>query len=100
MGRRSIEAIAEIRLFPIWRRAAPVHRECLRADGSVVDSGNDRAEIPAADGGEPPRGAARLHYVTAAAWSARHAGAPPRKRRSGQRDGCTIGCRGLVASLA
>src|SRR6266403_5077197 len=99
MGRRSIEAIAEIRLFPIWRRAAPVHRKCLRTDGSVADPGDGCAEISAAAGGEPPCGTARLHHAAAAAWSARRTGAPPCKRRLQRRDGRAICCRELAASL-
>src|SRR6266850_3105085 len=99
MGRRSIEALAEVRLFSIWRRTAPVHRECLRADGSVTDSGGGCAEISAAAGGEPPGGTTRLYHAAAPAWSARHIGAPPCKRRSRQRVGRAIGCRGLAASL-
>src|SRR6266481_4671436 len=98
MGRRSIEAIAEIRLFPIWRRTAPVHRKCLRTDGSVADPGDGCPEISAAAGGEPPCGTARLHHAAAAAWSARRTGAPPCKRRLQRRDGRAIGCRGLAAS--
>src|SRR6266404_3766203 len=99
MGRRSIEAIAEVRLFPIWWRAAPVHRKCLRTDGGVADPGGGCAEISPAARGESPGGTARLHHAAAAAWSARHTGAPPCKRRLRQCDGRAIGCRGLAASL-
>src|SRR5229473_3175285 len=99
MGRRSIEATAEVRLFPIWRRAASVHRERLRAGGSVADSGDGCTEISAAARGESPRGTTRLHHAAAAAWSVRHPGAPPCKRRSRQRDGRAICCRGLAASI-
>src|SRR6266404_3048553 len=99
MGRRSVEAIAEVRLFPIWRWAAPVHRKCLRTDGSVADPGDGCAEISAAAGGEPPCGTARLHHAAAAAWSARRTGAPPCKRRLQRRDGRAICCRELAASL-
>src|SRR5437899_2905242 len=97
MGRRSIEAITEVRLFPIWRRAAPVHRECLRADGNVADSGNGCAAISTAAGGESPGGTTRLHHAAAPAWSARHTGAPAWERRLRQRDGRAIRCRGLTA---
>src|SRR6267143_1976543 len=99
MGGRSIEAIAEVRLFPIWRRAAPVHRECLRANGSVADSGDDRTEVSVVPGSESPGGTTRLYHAAAAARGARHARAPPWERRLRQRDGRAIGCRGLAASL-
>src|SRR6266849_2449981 len=99
MGRRSIEAIAEVRLFPIWRRAAPVHRKCLRADGSVADPGDGCAEISAAARGEPPGGTTRLYHTAAAVWGARHTGASPYKQRSRQSDGRAIRCRGLASSI-
>src|ERR1700675_4248065 len=100
LGRGSSEAIAEVRLFPIWRRAAAVYRECFCPDGSVVDSGDDCTEIPAAAGGEPSGGTTRLHYAATAAWSARYIRAPPCKRRSEKHDGRAVGCRGLAPTLS
>ena len=69
-----METIAEVRLFSLRWRAAPVHRECVCADGGNADSGDDRAEISIAAGCESSGGAAGVDHAEAAAWSARHAG--------------------------
>jgi len=42
--------------------------------GSNADSGDDRAEVSIAAGGESSGGAAGVDHPEAAAWSARHAG--------------------------
>src|SRR5437660_769166 len=69
-----METIAAVRLFSVRWRAAPVHRECVCADGSDTDSGDDRAEVSIAAGGESSRGAAGVDYAEAAARCACHAG--------------------------
>src|SRR5436853_2251043 len=74
LGRRSDETAVAVRLFSVRWRAAPVHRECVCADGSNADSGDDRAEVSIAAGGESSGGAAGVDHAETAAWSARHAG--------------------------
>ena len=69
-----METIAAVRLFSVRRWAAPVHRECICADGSNADSGDHRAEVSIAAGGESSRGAAGVDYAEAAARCACHAG--------------------------
>src|SRR6266480_5515171 len=95
LGRRSDETIAAVRLFSVRWRAAPVHRECVCADGSGADSGDDRAEVSIAAGGESSGSAAGLHHAEAATWSARHAGVAAAKR-NGELVRGTIGGRGLI----
>src|SRR5438045_4717448 len=45
MGERPGETASAIRIFSIWRRAAPVYWEHFRADGSECGAGYDWAEI-------------------------------------------------------
>jgi len=52
-----LKTIAAVRLFSVRRRAAPVHREHVCADGSNADFGDDRAEVSFAAGRESSRGA-------------------------------------------
>src|SRR5260370_16275403 len=69
-----METIAAVRLFSVRRWPAPVHRECICLDGSNADSGDHRAEVSIAAGGESSRGAAGVDYSEAAARCACHAG--------------------------
>src|SRR5260370_22534677 len=74
--------MAALRLFPVRWRSTPVHRKYVCADGSNADSGDDRAEVSIAAGGESSRGAAGVDHAAAAAWSACHAGVAGEKRSS------------------
>ncbi len=61
---------AEVRLFPVRRRPAPVHRRIVRVDGADPGCRDDRAAVEAAPRSRPPgRDAAAGH----AANEARHA---------------------------
>ena len=54
----------EVRLFPVRRRRARVHRRALRVDGRRAASGHDRAALALAPGTRTSRGDARPDYVT------------------------------------
>src|SRR2546421_9858644 len=74
LGKRFMETIAAVRLFSVRWRAAPVHRECVCADGSNADSGDGRAEVSIAAGGESSRGAAGVDHAEATGRWGGHAG--------------------------
>src|SRR5258708_7300376 len=74
MGKGFDEAIATVCVLSVWRRRAPVHRERVCADGSGADSGDDRAKVSIAIGGESSRGAAGIDHAAAAPWNSRDSG--------------------------
>src|SRR5580700_4280173 len=85
MGRRPAEADSTVRVFSIWRRAAPVHREFLRAHGSGTCFGDDRAAVPVSAGRGPSGGAAGVDHAAAAARDSRRAGGASRQEPSRER---------------
>src|SRR5205807_3590315 len=89
--------MAAVRLFSVWWRAAPVHREYLCVDGSGADSGDDRAEISIAASSQSCGSAAGVDHAPAATRSACHAGAAPEKRSRSLRQ--TAGQLPLLISL-
>src|ERR1700731_1803116 len=90
-----METIAAVRLFSVRRWAAPVHRECVCADGSNADSGDDRAEVSIAAGGESSRGAAGVDHAEATARCGCHTGVAGKISRQEFIQRETICCRGL-----
>src|ERR1700719_43356 len=90
-----METIAAVRLFSVRRWAAPVHRECVCADGSNADSGDDRSEVSIAAGGESSGGAAGVDHAEATARCGCHTGVAGKIscQEFIQRE--TICCRGL-----
>src|SRR5580692_4045840 len=85
MGRRPAEADSAVRVFSIWRRAAPVHREFLRAHGSGTCFGDDRAAVPVSAGRGPSGGAAGVDHAAPAARDSRRAGGASRQEPSRER---------------
>ena len=55
LGRRPRPPPAALRLLPLRRRPAPVHRQRVRDDGGRPAPGHDRPALPAHDGARPAR---------------------------------------------
>ncbi len=55
---------ATVRLFPLWRRPAHVHRHAVRSNGSVPAAGDDRPALSFSSGPRASRRAATNDHVT------------------------------------
>ncbi len=59
-----------LRLLPLWRRTAPVHRRLVRHDGGEPASGGDCTALSVAAGPWTSRSRAAQHYAAPQAWHA------------------------------
>src|SRR6516225_3473380 len=59
---------AAVRLFPLWGRAARVHRRKLRLDGGGAGAGDAGTKVADAGGAGAADRAAAGHYAAAEVW--------------------------------
>src|SRR4029077_18109420 len=76
LGGRPAEANSKVRVFSLWRRAAPMHREFVRDDGICPDSCNDRPAVAIPFGRGASGGAAGVDYAAPEVRDSRGAGSP------------------------
>src|SRR5262249_38834962 len=69
MGRQSCRHAAALRLHPIRRRTAHLHRQSLRDDGSGVAPRHRSAALPPGMAARPPGRADADHHAAAQGWN-------------------------------